>query len=119
MDTRLVKTVRIANREFQEFVDEIAKVGPNIAKTGEAVRRLQKIARRLSQVDRYLANPRPLPATPESEYEILQYKENLKALKRAFETLQYALLAEKSQIENTRANMKAAKAWAHSLRETS
>ena len=119
MDTRLVKTVRIANREFQEFIDEVAKDGPNVAKTGGAVRRLQKIARRLSQVDRYLEHPRPFPTTPESEYEILQYRENLKALKRVFETLQYGLLAEKSQIENTRANMKAASAWAHSLRQTS
>lgn len=119
MDARLVNAVRIANREFQDFIDAVANDGPNIAKSAEAVRRLRKIARRLSQVDRYLAHPKASPATPDSEHEILQYRENLKALKKAIETLQYALLAEKSQIENTRANMKSASAWAHSLRQTS
>jgi hypothetical protein len=34
------------------------------------------------------------------------------------QTLQFSLLAEKSRLENVRANMQAARAWATSVRET-
>ena len=119
MDTRQVSAVRIANREIQEFVDQFTKDGPGTTKTGVTVERLQEITRRLGQVDRYLAQSKASPPTPQSESEISQYRENLKALKRVFENLQDALLAEKSQIENNRANMRAASAWAQSLRQTS
>jgi hypothetical protein len=122
MSDRFLEIVRLANREFQAFIDEVEKNGAKVAKTPGAVRRLEKVAHRLNQVDGFLAHrARPVPAGADSEYEILKYRENLKALKGIMETLQYSLLVEKSHIENTRANVnvQAASAWAQSLRQTS
>jgi hypothetical protein len=120
MSDRFLEIIRMANREFQEFIDEVAKNGAKVAKTRGAVRRLEKVAHRLSHVDGFLAQRAgPNLGGAESEFEILKYRENLKALKGVLETLQYSLLVEKSRIENTRANVQAASAWAQSLRQTS
>jgi len=120
MSDQLVNIIRIANHEFQEFIDEVANSGDKVAKTRGAVHRLEKVARRLGEVDQCLAQrTRSSLAGTESEYEVVKYRENLKALKGVLDTLQYSLLVEKSHIENSRANMLAASAWAQLLRQTS
>jgi len=120
MGDQFADIVRMANREFQEFIEEITKSDKKVAKTRGVVRRLEKVTRRLSQVNHYLTRrATPVLAQTESEYEILKYVENLKALKGILETLQSSLLIEKSHLETTRAKMRAADAWAQSLRQTS
>lgn len=116
----LLNVVRTANREFQALIEEISLNGAKILQSRGAVRRLEKVSIRLRQVDRYLAeNSKSSTQTPESEYEILKYRESLKALRAVFETLQYSLLAEKSHLDNVRANLQSAKAWANSVRDFS
>jgi P2-related tail formation protein len=56
---------------------------------------------------------------PEAAYELLKYRDNLKALRGVMETLQFSLLAEKARLENVRANLQSACAWATSVREIS
>ena len=56
---------------------------------------------------------------PDAAHEILKYRENLKTLRNVIEKLQLSLLAEKGKIENLRANMRAARAWAAAVREIS
>ena len=60
-----------------------------------------------------------LAEAPEAAYQVMKYRENLKALKSIMEALQFSLLAEKARLENVRANMQAACAWAASVREIS
>ena len=120
MNTRLLEVVRIANREIQKLIDEISQNGAKIVQRRGALRRLGRLSLRLKQIDHYLAEgPRPSAKQAESEHEILKYKENLKALKAALETLQSSLLARKSHLENVRANLEAANSWVASLRQTS
>lgn len=120
MKNELLAVIRTANREFQELSDLVSQDGAKVVESPGAVRRLRKVDLRLQQVSRYLAAASsPSEQAPESAYEILKYQENLKTLQRVLETLQFSLLAEKSRMENVRANMQAAHAWATSLREIS
>jgi len=119
MNGSLLDILRIANREFQEFIDQVAQKGEKVVDSRGAVRRLTRIDLRLKQVSNFLAESKPLPPTPDAEYEVLKYRDNLKSLRNVFETLQFSLLAEKARLENVRANLQAACAWATSLREIS
>ena len=65
------------------------------------------------------AETKAFAQTPDAAYEALKYRENLKSLRSTMETLQFSLLAEKARLENVRANLQAARAWAKSLREIS
>jgi hypothetical protein len=120
MDTGLLGVIRIANREIQELIDEVSQNGAKVVESRGAVRRLGRLALRLKQVDHYLAEgSRSSAKLADSEYEILKYKENLKALKVVLGTLQFSLLAQESHLENVRANLEAASSWAASIRQTS
>jgi hypothetical protein len=120
MDNEPVDIIRIANREFQEFIDQVRQNGAKVVESRGAARRLDKIDLRLKQVSEFLAaGAKSSAQNPEAAYEILKYRENLKALRNVMETLQFSLLAEKARMENVRANLQAASAWATSLREIS
>ena len=120
MNGSLLDIMRIANREFQDFLDDIAQSGEKVVGSHGALRRLTKIDLRLKQVSRLLAAETKFFAqTPDAAYEVLKYRDILKSLRSAMETLQFSLLAEKARLENVRANLQAACAWATSLRELS
>ena len=120
MKTELLDILRIANREFQEFIDQVAQNGPKVVESRGAVHRLERVNLRLEQVSKYLAaGSSPSAQEPEAAYEVLKYRETLKTLRSAMETLQFSLLAEKGRLENVRANLHSACAWAASLREIS
>jgi hypothetical protein len=120
MNSKLLEVIRIANREFQEFIDQAARNGEKAVDCRGAFRRLNKVNFQLQQVANFLAKEsKPLAPTPGAAYEILKYRENLRSLRIAMETLQFSLLTEKARLENVRANMQAARAWASSLREIS
>jgi DNA repair exonuclease SbcCD ATPase subunit len=120
MKTGLLGVTRIANLEMQELMDEVSQKGLKILESRGALGRLKRLVLRLRQVDRHLAEGRGSGAKlAEAESEVLRYEENLKALKAALETLQRSLLAQKSHLENIRANLGAASSWAASLRQTS
>ena len=120
MNSELLDVIRIANREFQEFVDQVAQRGEEVVQSRGAFRRLTKVDLRLKQVSKYLAAESPSVAqAPEVAYEVLKYRENLKSLRSVMETLQFSLFAEKARLENVRANLQAACAWATSLRAIS
>lgn len=120
MNNELLDVIRIANREFQEFIDQVRQNGERVVESRGAVRRLEKVDLRLKQVSKYLATGfSSATQSPEAAYEFLKYQENLKTLRSVVETLQFSLLAEKARLENVRANMQAACAWATSLREIS
>ena len=120
MNNELLDVIRIANREFQEFVDQVARDGAKVVESRGGIRRLDKLDLRLKQVSTFLASePSSSALGPDSAYEFLKYRENLKALRSAMEGLQFSLLTEKARLENVRANMQAASAWATSLRDIS
>jgi hypothetical protein len=120
MNNELLDIIRIANREFQEFIDQVAENGSKVVESRGAVRRLDKVDLRLKQVSQSLAaNSRSSVGVPEAAYELLKYRDNLKALRGVMETLQFSLLAEKARLENVRANLQSACAWATSVREIS
>jgi hypothetical protein len=120
MNNELLDILRIANREFQEFIDQVTQNGAQVVESRGAVHRLEKVDLRLKQVSHRLAAGSKSPAPePETAYEVLKYREKLKALRNAMETLQFSLLAEKARLENVRANLQSACAWATSLREIS
>jgi len=120
MNNELLDILRIANREFLEFIEQVAQNNAKVVESRWAVRRLDKVDLRLQQVSKSLtADSGSSLQAPEAAYEVLKYRENLKALRSAMETLQFSLLAERSRLENVRANMQAACAWATSLREIS
>ena len=120
MNNELLDVIRFANREFQEFIDQVSQNGAKVVESRGAARRLEKVNFRLKQVSHYLAAGfRSAAQEPEAAYELLKYRENLKALRNVMETLRFSLLAEKARLENVRANMQAACAWATSLREIS
>jgi hypothetical protein len=120
MNSELLDAIRSANREFQEFIDQVAEDGEKEVASRKALRHLGRVNLRLKQISKYLAaGPRSSAKDPDAAYEILKYRENLKTLQRTMETLQFSLLAEKARLENVRANMQAARAWATSLREIS
>lgn len=120
MNNDLLDVIRIANREFQEFIDQFAQNGEKVVESRGAVRRLTKVDLRLQQVAKFLtAGFQPSAQAPDAAYEILKYRDNLRTLRSVMETLQFSLLAEKARLENVRANLQAACAWATSLREIS
>jgi hypothetical protein len=113
-------TIRIANREFREFIDQVEQNGTKVVESRGAGGRLYKIDLRLQKVSHLLAADSRLSLqAPEAAFEVLKYGENLKALRSVLQTLQFSLLAEKSRLENARANLQAACAWARSVREIS
>ncbi|MGO8786098.1 MAG: hypothetical protein ACLQVL_01770 [Terriglobia bacterium] len=120
MNNELLDVMRAANHEFQEFIDQATQNGAKVVESRGAAHRLGKVDLRLKQVsEQLLAGSRLSRQEPEVAYEIMKYRENLKALRSVMETLQFSLLAEKSRLENVRANMQSACAWAASLREIS
>ncbi len=120
MNNELLDIIRIANREFQDFINQVAETGTKVVESRGAVRRLDKVDLRLKQVSQSLAaNSRSSVGAPEAAYELLKYRENLKTLRGVMETLQFSLLAEKARMENVRANLQSACAWATSLRDIS
>ena len=77
-----------------------------------------KISARLRQVAELLAagnGSSPAGGT----VELIRYRDTLRALRNALETLQFSLLSEKARLEQLQGNLRAAEAWAASLRETS
>src|SRR5208282_1555912 len=105
MNNQLLDILRIANREFQEFIDQVTQKGAQVVESRGAVRRLEKVNLRLKQVSQHLAAGSKSPAPePEAAYEVLKYREKLKALRNAMETLQFSLLTEKARLDNVRAN---------------
>ena len=120
MNTELLDTIRTANREFQDFIDQVSQDGTKVVETRGAMRRLGKVDLRLKHVSKCLAAvSRSSAESPEAAYQVLKYRENLNTLKGIMETLQFSLLTEKARLENVRANMQAACAWAMSVREFS
>jgi hypothetical protein len=120
MSNELLDIMRVANREFQEFIDQATQNGAKVVESRGAVHRLEKVDVRLKQVSEHLAAAsKTSRQEPEVAYEVLKYRENLKALRGVMETLQFSLLVEKARLENVRANMQSACAWATSLREIS
>ena len=120
MTNELLDILRSANHEFQEFSEQVAQKGAKVVDSRGAERRLEKLNLRLQQVSQLLSPGGKAPIqTPESAYEVLKYRENLKALRSAMETLQFSLLVEKGRLENVRANLQAACAWATSIRDIS
>ena len=120
MSDDLLETLQSANREFQEFIEQVSEGGARAVETRGAMRRLVKVDLRLKHVSKCLASAsKPYLKSPEAAYEVLKYRENLKTLKGLMESLQFSLLAEKTRLDNVRANMQAARAWAESVRELS
>ncbi len=120
MNKDLLDIIRIANREFQEFIEQAAQSRAKVVESGGAVHRLGRVDLRLKQVAKYLAaESGSSTQAPEDVEEVLKYRDNLKALRSAIETLQFSLLAEKARLKNIRVNLQAARAWATSLREIS
>ena len=120
MNDELLELMRTANREFLEFIDQVAEKGAKAVASRGAARRLEKVDLRLQQIGEYLgATPKSFAQKPEAAYEVLKYRDTLKALRGVMETLQFSLLAEKARLENAKANLQAACAWANSLREIS
>ena len=120
MDKESADIIRTANREFQEFIDQVMQYGAKGVDSPRAIRRLEKVDVRLKQVSEILVSAIKASARePEAAYELLKYRENLRSLRSVMETLQFSLLAEKARLENVRANMQSACAWARSLREIS
>ena len=120
MNEEFLEVMRNANREFQEFMDEVSRSGAGVVASHGAFRRLEKVDLLLRQVSQCLTSASRASAdTPEVALVVLKYRENLKALRNIMETLQFSLLAERSRLENLRANMQSACAWAATLREIS
>jgi len=119
MDNTLLDVIRTANREFRNFFEEISRTDISVMKSSSAPGRIEKIGRRLEQVGEILARtPRVSDLPSDGSREIAKYEENLKQLRTSLESIQYSLLVERSHLENVRANLRAASAWAASLKET-
>lgn len=119
MNTEMLNAIRLANKEFQDFIEQVARHGEKIVESRGAMRRLGKVNLRLQEVSKLLAGSNPPVRAREAEFEVLKYRDNLKSLRGVMETLQFLLLGEKARLENVRANLQAACAWAASLREIS
>jgi len=120
MSHQLLENLKIANREFQEFIDQVACEGTKALKCQGAFRRLDKLNHRLQQVSKHLSTQsRRSLEEPEGAIEIMKYGENLKTLRTVIQNLHVSLLAEKTRLDNARANLQSACAWADSLREIS
>ncbi len=120
MNARLLDVVRIANREFRDFVATFSEQGPGHGQYAEAARRLGRVSLRLKQVERVLADGAKRHSEQAgAEQELLDYEQNLMALKRIVEGLESMLLERKSRFEDIRAHLHAANAWASSLHQIS
>ena len=120
MNDDLLETLQSANREFQGFIEQVSQSGAKVVETRGAMRRLVKVDLRLKHVSRCLASvSKSFLQSPEAAHQVLKYRENLRTLKSLMENLQFSLLAEKTRLDNVRANMQAACAWAESVRELS
>lgn len=120
MSSDLLDVLRNANREFQEFIDQVSQNGAKVVESRGAIRRLEKVNLRLAQVSEHLTSiPRLSAHQAEAAYQVMKYRNNLKTLQTVLETLQFSLLAEKARLENLRANLQSACAWATSVREIS
>ena|ERR1700678_2265214 len=120
MNNELRDVLNIANREFQEFIDQVSQNGTIVVEWGEALRRLVKVDLRLNHVSKLLAvNSKISPEPPEAASAVLKYRDNLKSLLDVMEAFYSSLLAEKSRLDNLKANMRAARKWAASVRDIS
>ncbi len=119
MNNELLEAIRLANREFQEFIEQVAKKDEKEVEPRGDICRLAKVDLRLRTVARFLSAGFAPSQAPEAEFEVRKYRKNLKTLRGVMETLQSSLLVEKARLGNVRANMQAACAWATSLREIS
>ena len=120
MDGELLNLIRVANREFQEFTEKVSRDGAKVVAARGAMPRLEKLDLRLKEVSQRLDSaPGSVADDPEAAYQLMRYRENLKSLRNVLEALQFSLLAEKTRLENLRANMQSACAWAASVREIS
>ncbi len=120
MNNELLNVLRSANREIQEFIDEILPMGAKAVESRGVAQRLEKVDRRLKQISYCLAAlSRAAAQDPEAAGEVRKYRENLEALRTTLGKLQFSLCAEKARLESVRTNMQAARAWAVSLREIS
>lgn len=118
VDAKLLEAVRTANREFRDFVEKFSEPSLTQGQCTEAARRLGRISLRLKQLERLLA--RRAEGDREANdinQAIVEYQENLKALKGIVETLQSSLLERKSRFEDAHTHLQAARAWATSLRQ--
>ena len=120
MTKELLDTIRSANCEFGEFINQVLPDGAKAEETRSAILRLGKVNLRLQHVSKCLAAvPPPGAEAEEAAHQALQYRENLQALKGIVESLQVSLLAKKACLDNVRANARAAGAWAASMRQIS
>jgi len=120
MNDAALRIIRTANRGFQEIIRQATESGNKAMGTGDAATLLRKIDQRLKQVAKHLGEgATALGTDSEAAIELQMYRENLTRLRHVVETLQSRLLAEKTRMDNVRANLRAARAWATSLREIS
>ena len=120
MGSALLDAIRKANQEFQDFIGQASESGGKVVVSRGAARRLQRINQRIQQVGRVFSARSPAAEwTAQELQQVVKYRDNLKSLRTVMETLQFSLEAEKARLENVRANMQAACAWAASVREIS
>jgi hypothetical protein len=113
MQNELLDIIRTANREFQEFIHHVARNGLS----HDTLRRVEADNVRLRQFSAHLAvGARSARGAPEPANEFLSYMETLRTLRSTIGSLQSSLLAEKVRLDNIRANLRSARAWAASLR---
>ena len=61
MNNELLDAVRNANREFQQFIEQVAQVGAQVVVAHGAARQLEKVNLRLQEVAQHLAAVRKPP----------------------------------------------------------
>ncbi len=119
MNDEMMNALEAASREFQDFVGQVSRAAANPAALPGVVSGLGRIGFRLKHVSKCLAAaPQPFEKGSTDDA-VLTYCENLQALKASVEILRSKLLAERARLEKVRGNLKVARAWATSVRETS
>jgi len=112
MASELLRCLRLANREFQEFID-----GPQQSSPLHAVAQLERINTHLAQVARGLSPlPQFSPQQAELAIELVKYRQTLQSLSAALAALQSSLQSEKTRIESLSRDTRSAAAWAKSIR---
>jgi hypothetical protein len=120
MNRELLQVIRTANREFQRFIQQVAPNLATLVQARGASERLGNLNSCLKCVaQQFGADVQLFESEPAGAHEIMQYRENLLALRRHLGSLQFSLLAERDRLEGARANLQSARAWAASLREIS
>ena len=105
MNNELLDIIRTANREFQEFIDQVSQKRRESGGDPGAMRRLEKVDLRLKHVSKCLAAvSKPSMESPEAAYQVLKYRRKPEDAENIMETLQFSLLAEKARLENVRTN---------------